>query len=138
IAVADFANEARPRIRTVPLPSVTALVTGQEGVYAATARGIVLVKHGGEIIRLAGPEAVSPGALAIEPSGSGERDFAGAAGPGPLVVDAGEWNPIRAPLPWGIVTAIVPAEAAIWIGTDEGLVRLSRAALENALALPRS
>src|SRR5262249_16991441 len=67
-----------------------------------------------------------------EQGGPGERVFAGStAGLDVLEVS---WKSVRAPLPPAAVTAIAPSEDALWIGTDQGLVRMSRAVLETALA----
>src|SRR5262249_50642705 len=112
---------------TLAAGSATALVAGEAGIYAATSSGIVLVKADGTVTRLGGPEAVSGGALAVEPGPSGEteRVYAGAAS-GLWVLER-DWHRLGAPLLVPApVTAVAVDDAAVWIGTDAGLVRLSR------------
>jgi len=122
--------------QTLAVGAVVALAVGNAGVYCATSGGLVLVKENGALERLGGPLSVNPGALAVEPSTPGERVYAGTTAG--LEVFEQSWRSVRAPLPSGAVTAIVPDEAAVWIGTEQGLVRISRAVLESTLAPPRS
>jgi ligand-binding sensor domain-containing protein len=60
---------------------------------------------------------------------SGDRLFAGTLGQGLLVYQQGRWHTITNGLPSSNVTAVTAAGGYLYIGTDNGLVRMSESAL---------
>jgi ligand-binding sensor domain-containing protein len=68
---------------------------------------------------------VNPNAMAA----SGARLFAGTLGQGLLVYQQGRWHTITNGLPSSNVTAVAAAGGYLYIGTDNGLVRMSESAL---------
>lgn len=119
---------------------VTALVDTSEGTYVGTyGGGVALIgpsnavddvglAAGGRAIR------VNPGAL----SAAGDRLYAGTLQDGLLVYERStrRWFAVRAPLELfgsANVTAIAVDGDAIWIGTDRGLVKISKEVLDASL-----
>jgi ligand-binding sensor domain-containing protein len=68
---------------------------------------------------------VNPNAMAV----SGDRVFAGTLGQGLLVYEQGRWHAVTNGLPSSNVTALAAAGGYLYIGTDNGLVRMSESAL---------
>jgi ligand-binding sensor domain-containing protein len=68
---------------------------------------------------------VNPNAMAV----SGDRVFAGTLGGGLLVYEQGRWHTVINGLPSSNVTALTAAAGYLYIGTDNGLVRMSESAI---------
>jgi ligand-binding sensor domain-containing protein len=127
-------NEGR-----LPHPWVQALLVTEKALYVGT--------YGGGLARRPRVRGIADGAL-LEPFPETEgvktstgalveadgRVFAGTEGRGlwRLRADGERFEPLALPLPSPRVTALAARAGELWVGTDEGLLRLPLAALGDA------
>ncbi len=114
----------------LPHPWVTALASTQTGVFVGTyGGGVVRRASDGRFDRLVETDGlkVSAGALVAE----GETLWLGSEGLGLLwrSRDGERFTPVPAALPSPIVTAILPLQASLLVGTSEGVALLSRGSI---------
>jgi ligand-binding sensor domain-containing protein len=102
---------------------ITAAVrAGNEWWLGTYGEGVVRLQAGGRITAFGDmPKCiVNPNAmLAI-----GDRVYAGTLGGGLLMYAEGRWQNISSGLPSDNVTALAQSRSGVWVGTDNGLVRL--------------
>jgi ligand-binding sensor domain-containing protein len=120
---------------------VTALAATPEGVYVGTyGGGVVRLGPDGQVDDVGGEIArarVNPGALLVD----GERVYAGTLEHGLLVYDrpGRRWRQVTEPLGSRSVTALLRSGDALWVGTDQGLVKLDVGVIDAALSpVPQS
>jgi sugar lactone lactonase YvrE len=120
----------------LPHPWVQALLVVDDGLYVGTYGGGLVRRKasvdGGRYDVFAETEGlkISAGGL-LE---AGGRVFAGTEGNGLLRLDPERkrFEPLALPLPSPTVTALAARDGSLWVGTDEGLARLSLAAIGGA------
>lgn len=119
----------------LPHPWVQALLVADDGLYVGT--------YGGGLARRRAPRAGSEAWLEPFPETDGTkisagclaevggRVFAGTEGRGLLRLsrDRGHFERLALPLPSPRVTALAARDGDLWVGTDEGLLRVPLAAL---------
>ncbi|MBI4508561.1 MAG: hypothetical protein HY698_02920 [Deltaproteobacteria bacterium] len=145
--LAIFTRDMRLEKVVAPSPSgigsavITALAAANEGMYVGThGGGVALVGEDGLAVNVSlelHDLVINPGALVLDR----DRLHACTRGEGLLVLDrtTRRWRKLGEPLGSDNVTAVLPTDDALWIGTDRGLVKISRSLVEAALApLPRS
>lgn len=119
----------------LPHPWVTALAVAEDGLYVGTYGGGLTrrAKANGITRAFADPAHYQPfeetAGLKINPGclvEAGGRIYAGTDGRGlwELSADRARFEPLRLALPSPRVTALLAADNALWIGTDEGIARL--------------
>jgi ligand-binding sensor domain-containing protein len=112
----------------LPAGWVSALAATPEGLYVGTyGGGLALVAPDGALVPLPAPTRgrvrVNPGAIFV----TDEAVLVGTLDHGLLVVDRASRRVSPAALPLGSanVTAVAVAGDALWVGTDQGLVRVA-------------
>jgi ligand-binding sensor domain-containing protein len=115
---------------------ITALATSSDGVYAGTRdHGAYLVGEDGRVTELTvdlGPFGVAPGSIWVD----ADRVFVGTVGRGLLVYERSlkRWRTTVDSLGSRTVTRVLGTADTVWIGTDQGLLRVPRAAVETLLS----
>lgn len=109
----------------LPHPWVTALLDQPDALYVGTSGGVVRRLASGRFEPFVDTEAYKIAAGALVEAGG--RVYLGTEGRGlfRLSRDRARFDPVRVGLPSPRITALLPAGDTLYVGTDEGLARLS-------------
>jgi hypothetical protein len=109
----------------------TAIVAVDDGWFVGTyGAGVMRLDSAGRFTAMdgvGGPMEINPNAMLV----TGRHVFAGSLGGGLFVYDRGSdrWSPVTAGLPSLNVTALAAHDGEIYVGTDNGVVRVAEARL---------